>query len=151
MPSYAPLSCSACIALRNSHCLARRNSSSEMVPGACSAARCPSSTLAINVCVLGIIATEVVEDIIVLLPVLPNNDAIIALVLSSIAFDVNIEVFIAHVLTIVTFIVRALVIEGSIEAITVDPTYDLLRAVYGHACLCSRSRPGADVAGVWPL
>jgi integrase len=32
---------------------------------------------------LGIIASEVVEDIIVLVPVLPNNDTIIALVLRS--------------------------------------------------------------------
>jgi hypothetical protein len=54
---------------------------------------------------------EVVEDIIVLVPVLPNNDAIITLVLSIVAFDVNIEVFIAHVLTIVTVIVRVRVIE----------------------------------------
>jgi hypothetical protein len=36
-------------------------------------------------------------------PVLPNNQVIIALVLSIIAFDVNIDVFIVGVLTIVTY------------------------------------------------
>jgi hypothetical protein len=54
------------------------------------------------VCVLGIIAIEVVADIIVLVPVLPNNDAIITPVLSSVAFDVNIDVFIVRVLNVVS-------------------------------------------------
>jgi hypothetical protein len=55
------------------------------------------------VCYGYIIAIEVVEDIIVLVPVLPNNDAIIAPVLSIVAFDVSIDVFIVRVLTIVTY------------------------------------------------
>jgi hypothetical protein len=54
------------------------------------------------VCVLGIIAIEAVEGISVPVPVLLNNDAIIARMLSSVAFDVNIDVFMVCVLNIVT-------------------------------------------------
>jgi hypothetical protein len=53
--------------------------------------------------VLGLVALEVVEDIIVLVSVLPNNDTIIALVLSIVVFDVTVEVFFVRVLTIVTY------------------------------------------------